>query len=92
MHSVQQQLYGPSTQVGPSMMWCSNSSRIKHVGDGAASLFGYSGGLNEIEKNMIFLICLGFKPTQSHPIYMNWEQNEQARRWWGPTPVKVELF
>lgn len=54
MHSVQQQLYGPSRQVGPSMMWCSSSSRIKHVVDGAASLFGYSRGLNEIEKNDFF--------------------------------------
>jgi hypothetical protein len=32
-------------------------------------------GLDGIEK---ILTCLGFKPTQSHPIHMDREQNEQA--------------
>jgi hypothetical protein len=32
-----------------------------------------------LEKIMNNLICLGFKSTQFHLIYMDWEQNEQAQ-------------
>ena len=44
-------------------------------------LFGYSYPMWigwDWKKLWKILTCLGLKPIQSHPIHMDWEQNEQA--------------
>jgi hypothetical protein len=59
----------------------SNGRCAKPVQQPGKGLFGYSYPMWigwDWKKLWKILTCLGLKPIQSHPIHMDWEQNEQA--------------
>jgi hypothetical protein len=43
-----------------------------------------------LEKLWKILTCLGFIPTHSHSIHMDWEQNEQAFNWCDVVSMRME--